>query len=547
MSSLKQFIISKKMKYLLLALAGLCFAGLVAGDLYFSKANVIASYVSARQREDVDIADLKPYLVWADTKEYVTLDEAKYAKFPTLSSDEAEQLKKDLSVATEQDNLYVTSIGKRYWLFSDYRIAMKPFSLTLKTNIPQMDILLNQKKVVTSDSDTFSYELDRLPLAHYEATLSGVYQNKRLEFSKSYDGKNPVIDLAVQFKSFKIVSNLTDAEVMLDKTVIGQLSDGVLSLDHFPITTDGELYVQKRFTDGNIMSEKRLLSQIENGAEVQLDVAHLLDKDEAGRYLVDAFNQFFPYINTKKDPTNLSLFESGSNNGFYKALKKSVEAKLFTDGRLATRLNIPNIWINNIRQVGKESYALDYSAVYNYYYDKATDPVKKTQGEIIQTISGVAILKKTTNGYIFQSTGNSDIGIVNEENKVKAISVFPEGVVGEWEGRSKIDKSRVTIRLSEDGTILKTVVYDDRNKPSVSYSAKVEEVKEVSSGVYLYTGLTGDKEALLIESGLGGTDVTYDFGFRLNGNTLTPIVWQTALGGDVESQQPSSGGTLRKK
>lgn len=542
---LKRYLQSPKLRKAFFIFLGIFFVFLIAGDVYFSKANVIESYVRARQKSDLDMEDLKPYLVWADTKEYVTFEEAKYARFKPLTAEQADNLKRQLKSATEQDDLYVTSIGKRLWLFSDYRIAMKPLQLTVKTNLPQMDLLLNQKKVAVTDSEDFSFTLERLPIADYEATLAGNYQKKRLEFSKSYDGQNPVIDLMVTFKSFELVSNLTDGEVMIGKDRFGTLKEGQYQFDNFPMTEDLPVFVQKSFADGDIKSKEVSLAQIENGTTLRLDIDNLLGEEQAGSLLVAAFEQFASYLASRQDPTDLSLFESGKTNGFYRALKDSVQARLLTDARRASYMTIPNIWLNSMRQVGKESYALEYSAVYSYYYDKETDPQKKTQGTFNQTITGVATLKKSGDGYIFQSTGNSGVQVVKEEDKVKPLSIFPEGLIGTWETRLDKEKARVSVTFFEDGRVSKTIDYDGPT-PDKTYTARVEETVEVGGGVYRYVGVSGDMEALLVRAGLGGAGVQYEHGIQLKGSSVTPLVWEIG-GGQADYQKALSSGSLSKK
>ena len=63
-------------------------------------------------------------------------------------------------------------------------------SLTIKTNINQVDVLLNEKKVAVSDSEDYTLTLERLPIADYTASISGTYNGKSVELSKAYDGEN---------------------------------------------------------------------------------------------------------------------------------------------------------------------------------------------------------------------------------------------------------------------------------------------------------------------------------------------------------------------
>lgn len=123
--------------------------------------------------------------------------------------------------AGASDNQYVKKVGQKFLIFPNYRIALKPLNLTIKTNVNKVDILLNKKKVAVSDSEDYSVTLERLPIADYTASISGKYNGKPVELSKAYDGENNLLDLSVSFKSFKVTSNLTDGELYFDDTRVG--------------------------------------------------------------------------------------------------------------------------------------------------------------------------------------------------------------------------------------------------------------------------------------------------------------------------------------
>ena len=126
---------------------------LVWGSFHYSKKQVIKEYVAAYQKSGDTFDNIKGYVVWADNNEKVTTDEAKYATFKKLSKAEANQLSQDLQDAGASDNQYVKKVGQKFLIFPNYRIALKPLNLTIKTNVNKVDILLNKKKVAVSDSE----------------------------------------------------------------------------------------------------------------------------------------------------------------------------------------------------------------------------------------------------------------------------------------------------------------------------------------------------------------------------------------------------------
>lgn len=105
---------------------------------------MIKEYVAAYQKSGDTFDNIKGYVVWADNNEKVTTDEAKYATFK--NSAEANQLSQDLQDAGASDNQYVKKVGQKFLIFPNYRIALKPLNLTIKTNVNKVDILLNKRK-----------------------------------------------------------------------------------------------------------------------------------------------------------------------------------------------------------------------------------------------------------------------------------------------------------------------------------------------------------------------------------------------------------------
>lgn len=510
----------------------------VWGSFHYSKKQVIRDYVAAYQKSGDTFDNIKGYIVWADNNEKVTTDEAKYATFTKLSTSEADKLSRDLINADASDDAYVKKIGRKFLIFPNYRIALKPLDLTIKTNVDKVDILLNKKKVALSDSTDYSIKLERLPIADYTASISGKYNGKPIELSKDYDGKDKVLDLSVTFKNFKVTSNLVDGELYFDNTRVGTLENGEYEVSDYPLTDSAKAYVKKKFSDGDLKSQKQALASIADGDTVALNADNLLDNETAGKVLVSAFDQMILYLNAGQDSSTVStVFEDGGNNDFYKGLKESIKAKIQTDSRKATSLTVPNITLTSLSQVGKETYVAGFTATYDFHYDKSTDTEKQTSGEVIQNLEGKVTLKKAGATYVVANSGQKSITVTNEDNQVKGESLFPEAMLGTW----KVDdKSDTSFTFEADGTITQTT---KNNKKQT----KVTGIEDKGNNVYHY--LYGDDAdtSVFTVSGLGGVGVKYTFGIKVDGNKLTLVVWQANKDADFDYSKPMLGSTLSKK
>ncbi|MGT2772304.1 TcaA 3rd/4th domain-containing protein [Streptococcus marimammalium] len=526
METIKMFLKMKKVKIsLIITAVSILILGII-GFSYYSKEASIDRYVSARTKDGDVFENIKPYIVWADDNTIISMNDAKYTTFTKLENKkEKEALKKELQEADETANFYVKSVGSKFGIFPDYKIAVKPMSLTIKTNVNKMDILLNDKKVVQSNSDNYSVTLDKLPTADYTASISGFYKGKKVDISKSYDGKETVIDLSVLFKTFKVKSNITTGELYFDERRIGNLKNGEFDVSEYPTSDSVDVYVKKQFPDGDLISNKVAMNSIEDNVVVELNSDKALDVEKAGQVLVDSFNKLLIYYSSAQDASDIkTIFENGANNDYYKLLKESIKAKTQSDSRRASSLSIPEIVINHVTQVGVDSYALNYSTTYDYYYDESTDPQNGTTGHLYQRLTGEAIIKVAKDGMIFAKSGHVPLAVISENNQVKRPGIFPKHLIGTWQIKDK--DYTATLTFAEDGTVSKKTVFNDKNKKDEVGTARVEELIETGENTYrfMYTS-ESDVTTFTILSGLGGVNIVYDYGIIIKENEINLVIW----------------------
>lgn len=524
------------------------------GSFYFSKGQVIHRFVQARSsKSGAAFENIKGFLVWSDTGEQITNDEANYASFTALSKSKAQAIGDSLKTADSSSSLYIKRVGRRFGIFPDYKVAMRPMSLTLKTNVAKMDLLLNQKKVATTDSDNYSITLKRLPVADYEATLEGTHDGRKIKLSKSYKGKSSTIDLSVTFKTFTVTSNLTDGELYFGENRIGTLAEGTYQVENYPITSAAKAVVKKNFSDGVLESQKKAVTEIADGSSVALDAENLLDQATAGQLVVSAFDQLVVYVTSGRDASMVSsLFEAGASNAFYKGLKESVKAKLTTDSRKASQLTIPNIVLTSLNQVGKDSYQLGFDATYNFYYDKSTDTKKNTYGNIVQNLSGSFTVKRSDTSYRITNSGGNltvnseDNQIKADETKEKELTSFPDQVIGSW--KLTLDDRTVTMTFAKDGTVTKKVDFKDDKQEDKTTTAKVTKLTQKADNLYLYAYEdSSDVSTFIPDGGIGGAGVKYAYGLKIDGDKIKPVVWQANITDDFDYTKPLEGKSLTKE
>lgn len=272
-----------------------------------------------------------------------------------------------------------------------------------------------------------------------------------------------------------------------------------------------------------------------------------MNQDKAGQYLISVFDQLMIYTSNRQDPANLeNIFEGGANNDFYKGLKESVKSKLETDRRLASSFAIPNIVLNGLTQVGKESFLVNFAATYDYTYNKETDKDKGSSGHILQELNGELVLKKSGEGYVVSQKGAKNISVTSEKNQIKEPSLLPDGVVGTWKGEK--DDVTYTLTFAEDGTVTRKIDFKDPKRKDESTVAKVAKSKDKSNGNYrMLFEPQGDGFILVIGGGIGGAGIQYAYGIHLSGDSLTSIIWQTGMNSEFDFSKPLAGLTLKRQ
>ncbi|HEO7318375.1 TPA: hypothetical protein VBE86_001280, partial [Streptococcus agalactiae] len=217
------------------------------------------------------------------------------------------------------------------------------------------------------------------------------------------------------------------------------------------------------------------------------------------------------------------------------------------DNRKASHFTIPNIVLNKMTQVGKESYQVNFAADYDFNYDKSTDPDKKTYGHIIQNLTGNFIMKKSGNSYLISNDGKKDITVAKETNKVKAdpVSIFPENLVGSWKG--EVEDGTVTMTFDKDGKVTQKKVYKDSKSKESNHSAKVTKLEDKGNGLYLYQYESGTDTTTFVTGGIGGLKVKYAYGIKIEGNKIIPVIWQTSSDGEFDYHKPLLSKPLTKQ
>ena len=164
---------------------------------------------------------------------------------------------------------------KLYYVFDTYKIAVKPFFITLSTNKKNTIFYLNDKESAISDTDDFSQDIGPLMPGSYR--VKGVWESDYITledeqnielFAETEQQKDVQFDFTGS--TISIESNVPEAKLFVNGKDTGLLVEEASSFG--PVLTDGSLKLHAEYVYpwGNVRSETVRIKDA-NMVELNLD------------------------------------------------------------------------------------------------------------------------------------------------------------------------------------------------------------------------------------------------------------------------------------
>ena len=362
---------------------GLVFA-YMAGTNYYSKESVAKRYNSAVRKS---FNEALKYQVWSDNYKDITEKDLKYT----------DTKKATVAVSAEEalNGAHLEEVGKELLIFPKWRVVVKPASADITSHASGLVISVNGKTLGTTNSNKYQKKLTHLYPGTYQFKASGKVDGQTINLSANKKlTSTEQIDLGVVYKSFEVNSNLKDGDLYAGNNKIASLTDGTYNVKELALSKTTDVYVQKTFADGTtVKSESIEASDIANDGTVTLDSDSVLDRDTANDLISAAYQKLSYYASNEKTPNELdSIFQNGNQNKFYNDVKKTIDHNLHEAKiRNADSISFSDVDVTNVSQTGKDSYTVDFTVVYSFYYSYGNGHT--TSGYIKQKMSWSAHVK----------------------------------------------------------------------------------------------------------------------------------------------------------
>lgn len=374
------------------------FAGYLFGNHYYSKSAVLDRAMTSL----TDDKNTDSYFESTDSN--VTVSDSTMAplsKHMNKNNDDLESLKSQLSSSGESKdgNFEYTQDGKKWFIFPNYKVKVKPVVPSITTSVDSADVTLNGKSLGKTGDSQSEFSLGHILPGDYDISVSKKLSGKNVPNNQSsyIDSSN---DIYMPLKTIKFTVNAgPNADVYINDEKIGT-TDNSGSLKVSERAYSSTLYVYGVLhTDGNTTkSDKYHLSEGDDGQEVDLNYPGSVDKDDASDKLNDFVSDLGSAVNDNSDFDASQYFVNGSSNSDAQETQNWIKGEIaqINDNKFDSVSIEPTV--NSTVPAGDHSIV---SGTFKYDFDVPDDD--GGSHDHIQIFKFTSNMKKTKDGLMMQT------------------------------------------------------------------------------------------------------------------------------------------------
>ncbi|CAI2675247.1 hypothetical protein AKUH3B202X_07120 [Apilactobacillus kunkeei] len=290
------------------------FIGYLFGNHYYSKSAVLDRAMTSLT------SDKNTDSYFESTNSRVTLNDSTMAplsKHMNKNNDELQSLKGQLSDSgsSKDGNFEYVQDGRKWLLFPNYQVKVKPVVPTITTSEKSADVILNNNKIgQTSDSDS-EFSLGRILPGDYNITVSKTLSGKKVTNAQTtYLDNSDNIYMPLKTIKFTVKAGPNADIYINDKKVGTSNSDGGYKVSDMPFSSAIYIYGVMHSDGKTVTSDKYHLSESDDGQEVSLNYPGAVNKDDAANLISDFSNDLSSAVNDNNDFDPSDYFVDGSNN-----------------------------------------------------------------------------------------------------------------------------------------------------------------------------------------------------------------------------------------
>ncbi|MBO0446903.1 zinc ribbon domain-containing protein [Enterococcus ureilyticus] len=383
----------KKSQRVFLAIIAILFC-LVIGSYftaknYYSKENQLKRMIEIVRNKDIN--QMEKLTVSTDPNYQITKNELK-RYFAYYEHNEHKEAFSKLILQLETGNkqtgeLSLLRSGRKFLLFDAYQWELKPGYITITANQKDMQLFLDDQEKERTDQDLFQTVWG--PLTPTEYTIKGELLGEQNEttvdlIQAHHTGliKMNQVDFDFRKLSFKVKTNISDAEVFINDKKIGQLSNGEYEVKNQIWNQGMTVRLKKTLADKSIIETKQhtidglSFDASEYDPEsyasiIELDFSGIKGKSEVEAFLSHFYGDVSSYTGSYStyDETTKQTFST-----YFTDTKSNVEYQDFDtfiqsvrDSKSKSSVSgTPTV--ESVKMNGKDCYDVQYLIKYKTHY-----------------------------------------------------------------------------------------------------------------------------------------------------------------------------------
>lgn len=418
---------NKKQKILIsLAIVFLCiiFGSYFAAKNYYSQENQLKRMVAVVKNKD--ISQMEKLTVSADPNYNVTKEELKkYFDYYGRNEHKAafSTLITQLSDNTDQTRaLALTKKGKKFLMFDEYLWELKPSYITITANQKGMILFLDNQEKETTDKQQFQTVWGPLTPAEYtiKGELAGEKSETTVDLVQSQNsGTDQMSEVSLDFRkiSFKLRSNISDAEVFLNDKKVGVLSAGEYEVKDKIWQQGMTVQLKKTLEDKSvIMTKQQVIDDSSFEASrydpkfsiVNSDFSGIQEKSDVEFFLNGFYSDvsnftgtYATYDETTKQKFS-SYFREGKDNAEYQDFDTFIQS--VRDSKIKSSVN-GSPTVESVKMIGKNTYDVRYLIKYKTIYK---DYKQKDVTQIFRYQKATLVYNEEEKKFTIQSLGGKE-------------------------------------------------------------------------------------------------------------------------------------------
>lgn len=423
---------SKKRKIVLgivLAICCIMVGGYLTAKNFYSLENQQKRLVEIVKNKDVN--QMKKNTISADPNYTITKEELKkyfdYYNQPEHKEAFSLLLGELGSDDGNTGDLALVKNGKKFLLFDEYQWELKPGYITVSTNQKNMKLFLNnQEKEITSDKQE---QIVWGPLTPMDYKVKGELAGETTETTETtvdlvrfqHPELEQIGQVTLNFRkiSFKLVSNISDADIYIDNEIFDQLVAGESEMKDIIWHQGMTVQLKKTLEDKSVLETKKEILDEDSyevdsydpdsySSTIELDFSGIQEKSGMELFLSRVYSEVtsdtssYSKFDEEAKQKLATYFTDGKANVEYKDFETFIQS--IRDSKAKSSVSgTPTV--ESIQMTGKNTYNVQYLIKYKTNY---TDYKQDSVSQIFRYKKATMVYDEEKGTFCIQSLGGKE-------------------------------------------------------------------------------------------------------------------------------------------